>query len=176
MVLMSPFCSMAKPSTGLPDLAMPSTILPVHCGSMPITTTPATFGLQPVPMMVREAAAADRLRGRAVARGTQVVLSLWHLHRNERLWAEPHGFDPDRWAGACPRGAFLPFSAGPRVCPGAGLAMVEGPLFLALILARWRVEAVPGRVPVPVAQLTVRSRDGIWLNFREREAALQPSL
>ncbi len=134
----------------------------------------------PVPMMVREAAEADRLRDREVRRGTQVVLSLWHLHRNERLWPEPHGFDPDRWArgdaGGCPRGAFLPFSAGPRVCPGAGLAMVEGPLFLASILARWRVEAVPGRVPVPVAQLTVRSRDGIWIAFREREAALQPSL
>jgi cytochrome P450 len=134
----------------------------------------------PVPMMVREAAEADVLRGRDVSRGTQVVLSLWHLHRNERLWSKPHGFDPDRWAredaGGCPRGAFLPFSAGPRVCPGAGLAMVEGPLFLALILARWRVEAVEGRVPVPVAQLTVRSRDGIWLAFREREAALQPSL
>jgi cytochrome P450 len=133
-----------------------------------------------VPMMVREAAEADRLRDRDVARGTQVVLSLWHLHRNERLWTQPHGFDPDRWAredaGGCPRGAFLPFSAGPRVCPGAGLAMVEGPLFLALIFARWRVEAVEGRVPVPVAQLTVRSRDGIWLAFREREAALQPSL
>ncbi len=122
----------------------------------------------PVPMMVREAAAADRLRGRAVARGTQVVLSLWHLHRNERLWAEPHGFDPDRWAGDCPRGAFLPFSAGPRVCPGAGLAMVEGPLFLALFLARWRLAPVPGREPVPVAQLTVRSRDGIWLDLQDR--------
>jgi cytochrome P450 len=134
----------------------------------------------PVPMMVREAAEADRLRDRDVSRGTQVVLSLWHLHRNERLWSKPHGFDPDRWAredaGGCPRGAFLPFSAGPRVCPGAGLAMVEGPLFLALILARWRVEAVEGRVPVPVAHLTVRSRDGIWLALREREAALQPSL
>jgi cytochrome P450 len=134
----------------------------------------------PVPMMVREAAEEDRLRDREVERGTQVVLSLWHLHRNERLWSQPHGFDPDRWAqgdaGGCPRGAFLPFSAGPRVCPGAGLAMVEGPLFLALILARWRVEAVEGKVPVPVAQLTVRSRDGIWLAFREREAALQPSL
>jgi cytochrome P450 len=124
----------------------------------------------PVPMMVREAAAADRLRGRAVARGTQVVLSLWHLHRHERLWAEPHGFDPDRWAGGCPRGAFLPFSAGPRVCPGAGLAMVEGPLFLALLLARWRLAPVPGRQPMPVAQLTVRSRDGIWLDLQDRAA------
>jgi cytochrome P450 len=136
----------------------------------------------PVPMMVREAALPDRFRDREVTRGTQVVLSLWHLHRNERLWERPHDFDPDRWAGedagGCPRGAFLPFSSGPRVCPGAGLAMVEGPLFLALILARWRLAPVAGRVPVPEAHLTVRSRDGIWLDLRERVAAraLQPSL
>ena len=138
----------------------------------------------PVPMMVREAAAPDRFRDRDVGRGTQVVLSLWHLHRNERLWARPHGFDPDRWAredaGGCPRGAFLPFSAGPRVCPGAALAMIEGPLFLALLLTRWTVAPVAGREPVPVAHLTVRSREGIWLHLREREEAvpraLQPSL
>ncbi len=134
----------------------------------------------PVPMMVREAAAEDRLRDREVTEGTQVVLSLWHLHRNERLWARPHDFDPDRWthpgAAGCPAGAFLPFSAGPRACPGAALAMVEGPLFLALILARWRLGPVEGRVPVPVAQLTVRSRDGIWIAFEPRDGAPQPAL
>jgi hypothetical protein len=50
--------------------------------------------------------------------------------------------------------------------------MVEGPLFLALMLARWRIAPVAGRVPVPVAHLTVRSRDGIWLELRERCAVL----
>ena len=138
----------------------------------------------PVPMMVREAQATDRFRDREVTPGTQIVVSPWHLHRNERIWPRPHDFDPDRWAredaGGCPRGAFIPFSAGPRVCPGAGLAMVEGPMFLALLLARWRFAPVRGREPVPVAHLTVRSRDGIWLEARERVAAapraLQPSL
>jgi cytochrome P450 len=135
-------------------------------------------------MMVREAQATDRFRDREVTPGTQVVVSPWHLHRNERIWPRPHDFDPDRWAredaGGCPRGAFIPFSAGPRVCPGAGLAIVEGPMFLALLLARWRFAPVRGLEPVPVAHLTVRSRDGIWLEARERaEAApraLQPSL
>lgn len=138
----------------------------------------------PVPMMVREADAADRLRDRDVSPGTQVVISPWHLHRSERIWSRPHDFDPDRWAregeGGCPRGAFIPFSAGPRVCPGAGLAMAEGPVHLALMLARWRFAPVAGREPVPVAHLTVRSRDGIWLEARKRAAApprtLQPSL
>jgi cytochrome P450 len=126
----------------------------------------------PVPMMVREARAADRFRDRDAAPGAQVVISLWHLHRHERLWAAPHDFDPDRWSrdGDGPQGAFLPFAAGPRVCPGAGLAMVEGPLFLAALLARWRVEPVPDRVPVPVAHLTVRSRDGIFLHLVRRDA------
>ena len=134
----------------------------------------------PVPMMVREATGPDRLRDRTVTPGTQVVLSLWHLHRNERLWPAPHDFDPDRWAegdaGGCPRGAFLPFSTGPRVGPGAALARAEGPLFLALILAKWCVTPVAGRDPVPVAHLTVRSRDGIWLDFRARAEASAPVL
>src|SRR3712207_4094842 len=44
IVAISPFCSMAKPATGFPVSAMPSTTRPVHDGSIPITTTAATFG------------------------------------------------------------------------------------------------------------------------------------
>ena len=52
MVFRSPFFSMAKPATGLPVLAMPSTISFVHTGSMPMTTTAATFGFEPAPISV----------------------------------------------------------------------------------------------------------------------------
>src|SRR3954454_12508000 len=45
---------MPKPVTGLPVAAMPSTTRFVHESSMPITTTAATFGLQPVPISVRK--------------------------------------------------------------------------------------------------------------------------
>ena len=54
MVVMSPLPSMAKPATGFPVLAMPSTMRPVQPGSMPMTTQAATFGLAPVPMRVRK--------------------------------------------------------------------------------------------------------------------------
>jgi cytochrome P450 len=127
----------------------------------------------PVPMMVRENTRNEDFRGRAVSPGAQVVLSPWHLHRHERIWENPDGFDPDRWQSeACKtsaRDGFIPFSSGPRVCTGAGFAMVEGVLLLAMLTRAFRFEAVPDRDPVPVAHLTVRSQAGIWLRVSRRD-------
>ena len=122
----------------------------------------------PVPMMVRENACPEKMRDRDVAKGAQIVLSPWHLHRHERLWDRPDEFDPDRWAGEVPQGGYLPFSRGARVCPGAGFAMLEGTLLLAHLVRAFRFEALPDRVPVPVAHLTVRAKDGIWLRVIRR--------
>ncbi|MFC3616350.1 cytochrome P450 [Lutimaribacter marinistellae] len=126
----------------------------------------------PVPMMVREASCPERFRDRDVPKKSQIVLSPWHLHRHERLWENPDDFDPARWqtenGRKCGREAYLPFSAGPRVCTGAGFAMVEGPLILSMLLRHFRFERVEGREPVPVAHLTVRAADGIWLRVLER--------
>lgn len=126
----------------------------------------------PVPMMVREASQPERFREREIKKGAQLVLSPWHLHRHARLWDNPDGFDPTRWTSEngqkCQREAYMPFSTGTRVCTGAGFAMVEGPLILSRILRDFRVLPVEGRVPVPVAHLTVRSDKGIWLRLERR--------
>ncbi len=125
----------------------------------------------PVPMLVRENTCPEDFRGRKVAPGAQVVLSPWHLHRHERIWDRPDEFDPSRWQTeanrACAREAYMPFSAGPRVCTGAGFAMVEGVLLLAMLARAFRFEPV-GEPPVPVAHLTVRARDGIRLRILRR--------
>jgi len=126
----------------------------------------------PVPMMVRETTCPEAFRGRDVKTGSQIVLSPWHLHRHERLWERPDEFDPTRWGSEngkqCQRDAYIPFSAGSRVCTGAGFAMVEGPMLLSLILRNFVIEADENRDPVPVAHLTVRSSQGIWLRLRKR--------
>lgn len=125
----------------------------------------------PVPMMVRETVQPECLRDRNLPRGTQVVLSPWHLHRHERLWENPNAFDPARWetenGRACARLAYIPFSAGQRVCPGAGFAMIEGPLMLAAICRDLRLSRGAAD-PLPVARLTVRGRDGIRLRIERR--------
>ena len=127
----------------------------------------------PVPMMVRETTCPENSRDRDVTKGAQVVLSPWHLHRHERLWENPDGFDPDRWgtdAGkASARDAYMPFSSGPRVCTGAGFAMIEGVLLLAMIVKEFRFDIVDGKQPEPVAHLTVRAKDGMWLRFVPRD-------
>jgi len=121
--------------------------------------------------MVRETTCPEHFRDRDLPKGSQVVLSPWHVHRHERLWDNPDGFDPARWGTengkTCLREAYIPFSAGSRVCTGAGFAMVEGPLILSMILRDFRVEPV-GDPPVPIAHLTVRSRDGIHLRLSRR--------
>ena len=126
----------------------------------------------PVTRMVRKAMCPEQFRGRDVKAGAQIVISPWHLHRQERLWDNPDGFDPGRWqtenGQKCQREAYLPFSAGPRVCPGAGFAMIEGPLILSRLLRDYRIESIASKVPVPVAHLTVRSKDGIWLRLVRR--------
>ncbi len=126
----------------------------------------------PVPMMVREATQCEHFRDRKIKAGSQLVLSPWHLHRHTRLWDHPDAFDPSRWHSEngkkCGADAYIPFSAGARVCPGAGFAMVEGPLILARLLRDWKISLIDGKTPIPVAHLTVRAKDGIFLNFAKR--------
>ncbi|WP_299632441.1 cytochrome P450 [uncultured Roseobacter sp.] len=126
----------------------------------------------PVPMMVRETQGPETFRNRPVKKGAQVVMSQWHLHRQNRLWDAPDAFQPERWETEngknCARDAYMPFSEGPRVCPGAGFAMIEGVMMLAYTLRDLRVELTDRPPPIPVAHLTVRARDGIWLRIVRR--------
>ncbi|MEM7269951.1 MAG: cytochrome P450 [Pseudomonadota bacterium] len=139
---------------------------------LPFTRNVFREGLRlypPVPMMVRETVREETFRKRDLPVGSMFILSPWHLQRHERLWRDPDSFDPDRWTRAeerdAQRDAYMPFSAGPRVCTGAGFAMLEGVLLLASLLSAFRFEAVPDRPPQPVTQLTVRSDTGVWLSL-----------
>ncbi|KGJ03505.1 Cytochrome P450 [Paracoccus halophilus] len=127
----------------------------------------------PVAMTVRQCRHAETLRGRRAPRGAQLVLSPWHLHRHQRLWEAPDAFDPGRWqtenGRTCMREAYIPFSAGARACPGAGFAMIEGPLILSALAKAYHI--APGDTrPVPVMRLTLRGKAGIRLRLSPRAA------
>lgn len=75
---------------------------------------------------------------------TFVFVTPYAMGRREDIWPEPLAFKPDRFSheaeAARPRGAYLPFGAGPRVCIGASFAMLEAQLILAQIAQRFDFE------------------------------------
>jgi cytochrome P450 len=104
--------------------------------------------------------------------GSIVVVSPWLLHHDARWWPDPEDFRPERWTGAAPdrpRGAFVPFGGGPRVCVGEPFAWMEGVLLLSAIAQRWRFRLVPGHVVVPQPVITLRPRGGLPMVAERRE-------
>jgi cytochrome P450 len=84
-----------------------------------------------------------------------------------RLLAEPEAFRPERFlpdAEPPPRGAWMPFGAGPRVCIGQHFAMLEMTLVAAMLLQRYRL-VLPDDAPmcVPELHVTFRPHGGVKL-------------
>ena len=104
--------------------------------------------------------------------GANILISQWVTHRDERWFPNPERFDPDRWRAESmaklPRLAYFPFGGGPRVCIGAGFAMMEATLLLAVIAQRFRMRLVPGQRIEPLPSLTLRPKNGIRVELEER--------
>jgi cytochrome P450 len=128
----------------------------------------------PAWVITRRALDDDVVDGLAIPAGTLVVLSPWLLHRRGKSWPDPLRFDPERFlaagAGRRPgRGDYLPFGAGPRLCIGRDVALVQAVLILAALLRGRRVERPDGDAPVRVdALVTLRPRGGLPLRLAPR--------
>jgi len=127
----------------------------------------------PAPFAGREAVEDDTLAGAPVKAGTQILISAYILHRHRRLWDEPDLFDPERFAPgkreAIHRFAYIPFSAGPRICIGMAFALQEAVLLLATILQRYKLTLRAGHVVEPHATITLRPRGGLPMRLERRQ-------
>lgn len=126
----------------------------------------------PAPTMARKALADDEIGGQAIKAGATVIISPWILQRHALLWDDPDAFRPERFLPenrkAIDRYAYIPFSAGPRVCIGAAFALQEAMIALAAILRVAEVEPLTRVEPRPVHQITLRSREPMRLRLRAR--------
>ncbi|XP_051803068.1 cytochrome P450 2J4-like isoform X12 [Acanthochromis polyacanthus] len=86
-----------------------------------------------------------------IPKGTMILATLNSVLHDESMWETPHSFNPqhflDQDGKFRKREAFLPFSAGKRVCLGEALARMELFLFFTAFLQRFSFSAPPGEKP-----------------------------
>lgn len=83
--------------------------------------------------------------------GTQINVNIYSIQNNAKYWDHPDVFDPDRFMGvpAANKGgakggkkeasAWIPFSAGSRVCIGMNFSLIEQRVVLSMILHRFKL-------------------------------------
>lgn len=111
-------------------------------------------------LMSRRSTRALTLGGWTFPARTMFMIPVFLMHRDARWFPEPQAFRPERFgagAPAIPRGAFMPFGTGPRVCLGQHLALAEMTVLAAMMLQRF-VLSVPEGQPEPEAVLNISLR------------------
>lgn len=83
--------------------------------------------------------------GHKVPGGTTVGMSIYHLHHNAEIFADPHAFQPERWladkeAVAVLEHNFAPFSRGPRSCVASNLATSELYVLISSMIRRFDMQ------------------------------------
>jgi cytochrome P450 len=127
-----------------------------------------------------------------IARGTDIFLALYNLHRSEHFWDEPDKFDPERflrprknpdrpdWAGFEPvltamypnevhtDYAYLPFGAGSRKCVGDQFACMEAAVTLAVMIKRFdfKLATRPEEVGM-FTGATIHTRNGLMMTVHK---------
>ncbi|XP_076154108.1 cytochrome P450 2F2-like [Alosa pseudoharengus] len=83
------------------------------------------------------------VQGYSIPKGTMVVPLLSSALHEEGQWKSPHDFNPENFLNETGEfvkpDAFMPFSAGCRMCPGEGLARMELFLILVTLLRRFQL-------------------------------------
>ncbi|KAG2455941.1 CP2K1 protein, partial [Polypterus senegalus] len=109
-------------------------------------------------------------RGYLIPKGTTVIPLLTSVLRDEAHWATPNEFNPSHFLDAdgnfVENKAFLPFSAGPRVCVGKTLTRMELFLFLTALLQNFTFTPPPG---VTTDQLDLTPAIGLLLSPTPQE-------
>ncbi|MEH2320944.1 cytochrome P450 [Nostoc sp.] len=122
--------------------------------------------------MVSETSRDCEIGGYHVPAGCTIIMSQWVMHRSDRYFEQPETFNPERWAGdlekQLPRGVYVPFGGGPRICIGRSFALMETVLLLATIAQKFDMSLVPGQSIVPQPTITLQPQNGIKVVVKQR--------
>uniref|UniRef100_A0A2P2PJ51 Cytochrome P450 81D11-like n=1 Tax=Rhizophora mucronata TaxID=61149 RepID=A0A2P2PJ51_RHIMU len=100
----------------------------------------------PAPMLLPHSASEiSTVGGYEIPQGTMLLVNAWAVHRDPKVWDEPHDFKPERFEAFAVEQEgfkFLPFGIGRRACPGSNMAMRMVSLALGSLIQCFQWEKV----------------------------------
>ncbi len=127
----------------------------------------------PIHGNLRVSASEVEVSGYKIPKGSMLMFSTFNIHRDEKFYERPHEFLPDRWTEAfeksLPRGAYMPFGLGPKICIGEAFANMEALVTLAMITQKFTFELFPiDTVATPKFSFVLASKEVLKFKVRQR--------
>jgi cytochrome P450 len=127
----------------------------------------------------RKAIQTYEFAGQHVPGGAYVNYSSWVSHHLPHVFPEPREFRPERFTqaakAALPKGAYVPFGGGSRICIGMRFGQLEVKAIAAALVRRFEFELEPG-YQLRIRQMpTIGPKHGVPLILhRRRPASMTP--
>lgn len=94
-------------------------------------------------VFLRDTSTTFNINGYTIPKGWKFFAVVWNIHMNPDVYVQPKEFNPSRWDDIETKpGIFLPFSMGPKSCPGSNLAKLQISVILHYYLLHYRVEQI----------------------------------
>ncbi|MEL7315166.1 MAG: cytochrome P450 [Cyanobacteria bacterium J06559_3] len=126
----------------------------------------------PVSLIARSASQAYVLQSYQIPKNCIILMSPWVMQRSDRYFEEPLAFKPERWQSdlekQLPKGVYIPFGEGPRICIGKGFAQMEATLILATLAQQYQLDLMPEATIEPLPSITLRPKGGVRMTLRRR--------
>ena len=125
----------------------------------------------PAHQLNRECTQDCVVNGIAIPKGIEIIIPFYTLHHDPDAWDDPEKFDPERFRSPAKETRhpyqFMPFGAGPRICLGMRLALMEVKILLVKILLKYKfVRSPETQVPMAMhAGNTLAPKDGVHLKI-----------
>jgi cytochrome P450 len=121
----------------------------------------------PAWVILRKNLLDENFGGYHIPKGSLNVVCTHILHRQKNLWYDPETFRPERFLPEEHRKrhpyCYIPFGGGGRACVGRNFALLQITLFLVRFIKRFNFELAPNFTPKPLANITLRSANGMKL-------------
>jgi cytochrome P450 len=127
----------------------------------------------PAWIMGRKTIEGDVINGYEIPAGTNVIMPIYVVHHDERVWENPYEFQPERFAMENVKEkhkySYFPFGGGPRLCIGNNFAIQEMQVCLAMFLQKFRIEVDEDFVPELDPLVTLRPKNPIYAKIYKRK-------